>query len=262
MTLDDRLRGTYQRQLRQVEDRLAQSGANESFQPNAPSVLFQRVLIGTFVVLAGFGILGAARFIGQPVEPLQASDAPPAESIDDESPPTTTEPLTVETPTSTLTPPSSETPDPVETEPLPHDGVANSVCESGARAELERASLEYVSEATGWGRKDDLVNEQDGPFYFEAWEPNFSEPVSVEISLAEPVLATEIRVFQDPFTEVSGTIGIVTDSGSEFAIELSGVDGWKTHEFPEPELLAQLTVTREQEASNIMEILVCVLPNQ
>lgn len=151
------------------------------------------------------------------------------------------------------------------TDPQPADvelsaGVSNTVCPTGARAELEWAALRYVGSSRGWGRMDDLVDEQDGPYYFEAWEPNFAEPVSVEITLVDPVLATELRVAQDPFTEVGGTITVLA-AETIIDLELSGVGGWQVHEFAEPTVVQTITITRSNADSNIMELMVCVAPN-
>jgi len=137
--------------------------------------------------------------------------------------------------------------------------MPSTVCPNGARAALETASLQYTSAATGWGRLDDLVDEQEGPFYFMAWEPNFPDPVTVRITLAEPVLASDLRVFQDPFTEVGGSIQIVTDSEA-FSIGLSGVDGWRVNTFAEPTVITAFTVARTQMESNIMEVMICLAP--
>ncbi len=137
-------------------------------------------------------------------------------------------------------------------------GVPNDVCPSGARAELEWAALQYVGTTRGWGRMEDLVDEQDGPFYFEGWEPGFTEPVSVQLILDEPVFATEVRVAQDPENPVSGTISIEAISAHE--LELSGTGGWQVLSFDEPLLLDSLTIERSAEESNVMELIVCVEP--
>lgn len=135
----------------------------------------------------------------------------------------------------------------------------NSVCLSGFRAPLESAQLRYVGENQGWGRLFDLVDEQDGPFYFQAWEPGYPDPVTVEVELAAPVEATEIRVAQDPFTPVDGSI-FINAAGQDIVLELEGTEGWKGHRFDEISTLDRFTIRREAVASNIMEVLVCVAP--
>ncbi len=140
-------------------------------------------------------------------------------------------------------------------------GVPTTVCPSGLRARLEASDLTYVGSNQGWGRKDDLVDEQDGPFYFEAWEPNHELPVTVDVVLDQPALAADIRVHQDPFTPVSGTITIlVTDDGEplEIGIGLSGTDGWRVHDFDQPVVIERFTIGRDIAEANIMEVMVCL----
>jgi hypothetical protein len=136
--------------------------------------------------------------------------------------------------------------------------VASSVCPSGYRAALERSSSRYVGDNQGWGRKDDLIDEQDGPYYFMAWEPNYPQPVTVEITLAQSVQAVEFRVFQDPFTAVDGDITIEA-AGRRFDIALSGMDGWRSHVFDQPVTVDSFTVSRSQAEANIMEVMVCAV---
>lgn len=168
--------------------------------------------------------------------------------------PTTTEPTTAPTTTApTTTAPTSSTPE----TPATYVAIANSECASGFRAPLEQATLRYVGANQGWGRIADLVDEQDGPFYFEAWEPGYPDDVTVEVALAEPVRATEIRVAQDPFTPVSGAIDIDSAIGSG-AIQLSGTEGWRSLELPTTSLLTSFTIRRDAESENVMEVLVCV----
>ncbi len=156
---------------------------------------------------------------------------------------------TVETALETIPPQTTTT---VITAP----GVANNVCPTGLRAQLERASLSYVGENQGWGRLADLVDEQDGPHYFEAWEPGYANTVTVLVQLEEPVIASEIRLAQDPFTPVSGTI-TVEALGRRFPIVLEGTDGWVVADFS-PQILDSFTITRSEAQSNVMEVLVCV----
>lgn len=141
---------------------------------------------------------------------------------------------------------------------VPAAGVANSVCPSGQRAELELAALRYVGENQGWGRLFDLVDEQDGPHYYQAWEPGYPDPVTVEVILADPVMATEIRLAQDPFTPVDGDI-LIEAAGQQIAITLEGTEGWKQHVFAQPTRLDRFTIGRSSVTSNIMEVLVCVV---
>jgi len=167
--------------------------------------------------------------------------------------PPVTEPPVTEPPTSTA-----------PAEPAgPNDYVAraNSVCASGFRAPLEQASLRYLGPNEGWGRLDDLVDEQEGPFYFQAWEPGYPDDVTVLITLSEPVLATAVLVAQDPFTPVSGTID-VDSAAFAGSIDLSGTDGFRSLDLDQALPLSGLTIRRDGPDENIMEVLVCVAPPQ
>jgi len=159
------------------------------------------------------------------------------------------------------TDPQSDQTDVPKLQPLAA-GVPSVKCPSGSRAELENATLSYVGTNQGWNRLDDLVDEQDAEFEFEAWEPGYPDPVTVEVVLADPVSAVDIRVSQDPFTPVSGDIEFLALAGDElvetFTITLDGVDGWREHTFAKPTIIDRFRITRSTEAANIMEVLVCV----
>jgi hypothetical protein len=198
---------------------------------------------------------GDSSGVGQPTGTPPSTLPRPTDSTPGQSPPETVGPSTSE-PTSGTEPDVSVEPG-LSAEPASGAGVAGEVCPSGRRAELEAASTRYVGENRGWGRKDDLVDEQDGPYHFMAWEPNYEQVVTVEIGLTEPVLAADVRVFQDPFTPVSGTITIEI-GGRTVDIELSGTDGWRVHTFPEPVLVDGLTIERNQPEENIMEVMLCL----
>lgn len=195
--------------------------------------------------------------------------APPAATSVATSPtPTSTPaPTSSPVPTASATPIPTATPAPTATAtavptptPEPFDeGVLTATCPNGRRAQLELASLAYSSANTGWGRLFNLVDEQDGPYYFLAWEPGYELAVTVEITLQEPALASDIRVHQDPYTPVAGAIG-VTASGVAIEIPLSGVDGWRVHDFSPPIELRSFTITRDASTENIMEVVVCLAP--
>lgn len=193
--------------------------------------------------------------------------APPATAtvVPSSTPAPTSTALPTATPVPTATPEPTSTPTPTATAvptptPEPRDvGIATQVCPAGRRAQLESSSLSYVSATTGWGRLYDLVDEQDGPYYFMAWEPGYSEPVTVEVVLSEPALAADIRVHQDPFTPVAGTIDIDV-SGLAVQIELSGTDGWRVHEFGTATLIERFTITRDAFEENVMEVMICLSP--
>lgn len=119
--------------------------------------------------------------------------------------------------------------------------------------------MRYVSANTGWDRLYDLVNEQDGPYYFGGWEPNYPNQVQVEILLQDTVLASQIRVAQHPFDPVSGDINI-SAAGIDFSLTLSGIDGWQAYTFDPPVELDAFTVERNDVNSNIVEVLVCTEP--
>ncbi len=135
--------------------------------------------------------------------------------------------------------------------------VANLVCPSGYRAPLERAGTIYLSDETGWKKKDSLIDEQDGPHYYTEWEPNFEGFVAVEVVLPKPVMATDIRVAQNPFVEVGGTLNLEA-AGNSFTLELQGMGGWVVHEFDEPTRLDRFTIERDNIKTNIVEVLICV----
>ncbi len=158
--------------------------------------------------------------------------------------------------TAATTASTSATP-PTSPVPAGYSAVLNQACDSGFRAPLEQAVLRYVGPNQGWGRIDDLVDEQDGPYYFEAWEPGYPDEVTVEVVLAEPVNATEIMVAQDPFTPVSGAIDIQSSVVSG-QIELSGTEGWRALVLPSTPKLSSFTIRRDDALENIMEVLVCV----
>ncbi len=132
-----------------------------------------------------------------------------------------------------------------------------SICPSGRRAPLERASLRYVGENTGWMRMVNLVDEQDGPYYFKGWEPGYDSSVTVELGLQQPVLVSEIRLAQDSDNAVSGLIAVGIP-GDGFNIELDGVGGWKSHQFEVPVAIDTFTINRQNAESNVMEVIVCV----
>ncbi|MGH1489278.1 MAG: hypothetical protein ACRBK7_07795 [Acidimicrobiales bacterium] len=304
MSLDDRLRGTYRRQLEQVQREVATRPVElERHRTQLPLTLRLVGVAAAVIILAGgaFTIAESLRSAGFDTSTVEAGNSAPDEaSVPSSTPPTTlnqtslkpttsapvaSDPAnpTSETASSSVTvtesasagtatqapsnptsavPPTSVAPTEVSpttgaTTAVPIAvGVESSVCPSGTRAELERAATRYVGENRGWGRKDDLVDEQDGPYYFMAWEPNYDLPVTVEVILIEPVLATDIRVFQDPFTPVSGTI-TVDVADRQVDIELSGTDGWRIHDFDEPTLVDRFSISRNGVESNIMEVLLC-----
>ncbi len=304
MSLDDRLRGAYRRQVEEVQRDLDTRPAAVPIRRNEMGTGLRLAGIAAALMLVAVGAL-AVTGLGEDTSGSIRTDAGDSAAVDEPAPsstdeptttvPTTTPPTTtISTARPTTIPPSTAAPAASEgtgtsetvpttapstsvggedssttvqtseapattdsTAPIVSGGVASTVCPSRARAELERAATRYVGENRGWGRKDDLVDEQDGPYYFMAWEPNYELPVTVEIILDEPVLATDIRVFQDPFTPVSGTISIEV-AGEAAAIELSGTDGWRVHNFAQPILVDRFTIGRDAVESNIMEVVLCV----
>lgn len=133
------------------------------------------------------------------------------------------------------------------------------VCPSGQRAPLELSTHTYTSANDGWSGKHHLVDEQDGPWYFMAWEPNYPELVTVEVVLDQQVLAGDIRVHQDPFTPVSGEVEIRIGS-SVYPIALSGTDGWRVVTFSEPVVIDRFEISRDAAGENIMEVMICLEP--
>lgn len=125
------------------------------------------------------------------------------------------------------------------------------------RAELELSTERYVSENTGWDRKHHLTDEQNGPYYFSDWEPGYPLAVSVEVILAEQVWATELVVKQTPYSEASGVLEFRVGT-EDVLVELSGMNVWRSHAFAEPVLMDRLTITRNDVATNIVELFVCV----
>ncbi len=186
-----------------------------------------------------------------------AADQP---TVEGSTGPTSTSPTSPSTSPSSSRPASTGSAQSTSQVPAPTPvgaGVVNDVCASGFRAPLERAALRYLSEERGWNRMADLTNEQDGPDYYGLWEPDYPGTVTVEVRLAEPVEATEVRLAQHPFAQVSGTI-TVDAGGQVLPIELSGMGGWRSHVFAQPTVLESFTITRNQPESNIVEVLVCV----
>jgi len=165
-------------------------------------------------------------------------------------------------PTATTQPPPATSSRPRQTAtptPTYGQGVATAACPSGLRAPLETATLRYTSANTGWDGLFNLTNEQDGPYYFQAWEPNYPNLVTVEVTLAQPVQAVDIRVFQDPFTEVAGAVEISLN-GTTQSIALSGTDGWRAWNLGSPTIVERFSISRDGWQENIMEVMVCVQP--
>ncbi len=283
MSLDDRLRGAYRRQLEDVERGLEHRPVTPIADGGSRGPTGRVLAIAAVVALLAATPLVLNRVLSDTGTGTIETDA--GSSTDDSAVADTTSPTVVEPTTSTARTGSTDRPDrttasttavatattaivdggsTTETtvaasQPSPVGGVANDVCPTGSRAELEWSALAYVGENRGWGRKDDLVDEQEGPFYFEAWEPNYELPVSVEVTLRDPVSAVDIRVAQDPFTPVAGSIGIEI-AGETVEIELSGTEGWRTHRFANPVVVERFTITRTERRANIMEVLLCVEP--
>lgn len=307
MSLDDRLKGAYQRQLDEVRNELNHRPVPTT--ADRPGIPFGMRLVGiaAALLIVGAGAFAVVRLAEDATDvvkteaggsqdseaattdpELETPTSPPPTSL---APSTTSTPTTIEGSTTTSIPTTSSasaapassdttaatTTDSVSaTDSAPTtdqeattsstdsgstevlaSGVDSDVCPSGTRAELEKASTRYVGENRGWNRKDDLVDEQDGPYYFMAWEPNYADLVTVELILTEPVLATDIRVFQDPFTPVSGTIAIdIADQAVK--IELSETDGWRVHTFDTATRVERFTIERNDVESNIMEVMLCI----
>jgi hypothetical protein len=290
MNLDDRLRKAHRDQLDDVRQRVDVETSRRSITGRraAPPGGYLVAAAAVILLLGGAGLLvrSAIRSSSPTVE-IEAGTVSES-TVSDSTTASSTTPAPAEDaePTVALTVPDTEPPDaapvdpstPAETTPTPSEtssataaetgstagvglaaGVANDVCPSGSRAELETAALRYIGENRGWGRLFDLVDEQDGPHYYQAWEPGYPDPVTVEVTLTEPVLATEIRLAQDPFTPVDGDI-FIEAAGQDLTITLEGTEGWKRHVFDEPTTLDRFTIRREAVTSNIMEVLVCVAP--
>ncbi len=308
MSLDDRLRGAYRRQLEDVERGLEHRPVTPIADGGSRGPTGRVLAIAAVVALLAATPLVLNRVLSDTGTGTIETDA--GSSTDDSAVADTTSPTVVEPTTSTARTGSTDGPASTEStaalgspatggsttgsadrpdrttasttavatattaivdggsttettvaasQPSPVGGVANDVCPTGSRAELEWSALAYVGENRGWGRKDDLVDEQEGPFYFEAWEPNYELPVSVEVTLRDPVSAVDIRVAQDPFTPVAGSIGIEI-AGETVEIELSGTEGWRTHRFANPVVVERFTITRTERRANIMEVLLCVEP--
>ena len=152
--------------------------------------------------------------------------------------------------------------DSVPSEPVPgsqlaYEAVASPVCPSGHRAPLERAELNYIGESQGWVSKERLTDEQDDPFYHTVWEPNFPGDVTVEVVLAEPVLATDIRIARVADVNFSAIVTVrVVDRTVLFPTSGAGI--WQAHSFAEPTLVDRFTIRRNDVDANIAEVLVCV----
>lgn len=191
--------------------------------------------------------------------PQPEETAQPQESS---APTETTIPVETTVPEQTTVPIETTVPETTTPAVVVDPGLPSVKCPSGQRAPLELAALRYVGPNVGWNRLDDLVDEQDTEFTFEAWEPGYPDEVTVEVTLNQPVDAVDIRVAQDPFTPVSGDIEISTffegDLVDTFLLPLSGTDGWIANEFATTARIDQFTITRDGVSENIMEVLVCV----
>ncbi len=279
MNLDDRIRSAQRTQLDAVEAQVRARGLDVHQATRPPRRPYAVALLAAAAGLALLFQVGP-RLLS---EPTVSVESPASDGVDLTALPTSTTSVTVEvgeattatTATSATQPtPTQPTPTPLvtadvvtaagqpseSTAPAQQDldpGVANNVCSSGRRATLERADLEYISGEKGWNRKGDLVNEQDGPFYFGLWEPDYPGTVSVEVTLDAPVQATEILLAQHPYQDVSGVI-TVDIAGVTVPIQLSGRDGFKSHSFDQPVVVESFVITRSEAAANITEVIVCV----
>ncbi len=93
MTIDDRLRGAYQRQLHQVEDRVASTRPGPEFHQTGPSLGPRLALAGAFAVIVAVGAITAVRLVGEPAVPLDAGDGGSESSIVDQTPSSTAPPI-------------------------------------------------------------------------------------------------------------------------------------------------------------------------
>lgn len=280
MNLDDRMRRSFQDQMDDVRQRVDTEASLAKLVDPGPRRSNRLLAAAAAILLIGGGIVAIRNLTstsGPMVEveagtaeesttvttakkvPLSVTPAEPAITGRPEAETTTTAAAaTNEDGDGSSEAPATTRTTTIDPDPTPQV-QENGVCQSGFRAPLESAQLRYVGENQGWGRLFDLVDEQDGPFYFQAWEPGYPDPVTVEVELAVPVEATEIRVAQDPFTPVDGSI-FISAAGQDIVLELEGTEGWKVHRFDELPMLDRFTIRREAATSNIMEVLVCVAP--
>ncbi len=281
MNLDDRLRSAQQAQLDAVGAEVRQRGLDVPQANRGRRRPYALALVAAAAGLVAILQVGP-RLATEPIvmdspasETVEEPTSVPSTSTIANEEATTTSATTLSTDSSTSSPASTSpttTPTTVTTasDAASGDttigdtatefdaGVANDVCMSGRRAQLELAELRYVTDEQGWNRKGDLVNEQDGPFYFGLWEPDYPGTVSVEVTLETPVQATEIMLAQHPYQDVSGVITIET-ADTVIPIELAGRDGFQTHSFSAPVAIESFIITRSDAAANITEVILCVI---
>lgn len=258
--IDDRLRGAYQRQLTQVQQQTKSSPVPTSPKVRPSWKLAMPTLVtAAAAVFIGFGMYQIATrdsdtFVDSANNPATET-TPTSEAKTNNPTPTSTESASQTSASETA---DSETTDSAtsQTADLFGHGAPNDVCPTRRRAKLEGAELSYMGDNTGWDRLDDLVDEQEGPYYM-TWEPNYPDPVTVSVRLEQPVMATEIRVAQDPITPVDGIISIAIDEAVN-DLTLSGLGGWKVLSFDEPRRLDDFTISRDSVGANIVELLVCI----
>lgn len=135
--------------------------------------------------------------------------------------------------------------------------VAFPECPTGASISLTSATTAYTSAAMGWGRKEDLINEQGESFVYRGWEPGFPGEVSVAVSWGTPVPASHILVARDPSRPTGGTVTLEA-AGVTYAVAMAGQGGWVVTALPAGTALQSFTIGRSDETSNVMEVAVCV----
>lgn len=264
MNIDDRLRSAQKQQLHRVDTEVRRRGLDRPPSPQPRWPWFLTLAMAAAVVALVFQLTprSTEETVTTAVSPSPDDvTVAPATTSTTSAETTETAAVTSSTTTTTTTGQTVTTTSPVSVDGDIAPGVANQVCGTGFRAPLERAALRYVSEEQGWNRMIDLVNEQDGPFYFGLWEPDYPGTVSVEVSLERPVQATEIRLAQHPYQDVSGTITVET-AGMILPIELSGRDGFRSHTFVDPVVIDSFVITRSDPDSNITEVIICVETDQ
>lgn len=295
MNLDDRLRSAQQKQVRAINTHLRSEGLDRA--PTAadggPIGSGRRwmLLAATGAVAAVVAVFAVPLLAPEPDTVSTIDDVSTSTSVETTTS-TPTESTTTTTETTTAAPTTAATADTAtaedttttatDTSTVPTTSTApttatstpatstssttavalaepkpTTVCPSGFRAPLEMAGVLYLSEDIGWNRKDDLIDEQDSQYYYEAWEPNYPGIVQVEVVMPKPVMATELRVAQDTASEVSGVIDAEA-AGQAIKFQLEGLGGWQVHAFDEPTLLDRFTLTRSGTDANIVEVMVCV----
>jgi hypothetical protein len=136
----------------------------------------------------------------------------------------------------------------------------NSRCASGTQADLSDAVTSYVGANQGWGRKKDLIDEQGSATPWNAWEPGYSDPVTVKISWSPAIRVDRVLIARNVFGPSAGIVDVVLGNGATASADLGTTTGqWLPKEMAAADQTS-LQITRNAANENITEIVLCVAP--